>query len=163
MLNRKDNKPTNGADHHGRAGQRGAAAKGRHPRRRFIISSRAAGQPAHRPDQERNGGAKAHPAPPGNVPAKGQAQPARAPGLPIDLAETIKTLVNLARENGHLTYDDINDVLPDGLSPDDLDELYTKLRNLDIEITEQAEVERAKPAEPEEEEDARLEIGRAHV
>jgi len=68
-------------------------------------------------------------------------------------------LLHLARENGHVTYDDINDVLPDGLSPEDLDELYTKLRGLDVEIVDQAEVERAKPAEPEEEpEDSRLEV-----
>ena len=38
------------------------------------------------------------------------------------------------------------------------DELYTKLRNLDVEIVDHAEVERAKPAEPEEEEDSRLEV-----
>ncbi len=75
-----------------------------------------------------------------------------------DLAETIKTLLHLAHENGHVTYDDINDVLPDGLSPDDLDELYTKLRGLDVEIVDHAEVERAKPTEAEEEEDARLEV-----
>jgi RNA polymerase primary sigma factor len=74
------------------------------------------------------------------------------------LAETVKTLMHLAHENGHVTYDDINDVLPEGMSPDDLDELYTKLRGLDIEIVDHAEVERAKPAEPEEEEDARLEV-----
>ncbi|HSU53798.1 MAG TPA: sigma-70 factor domain-containing protein, partial [Candidatus Dormibacteraeota bacterium] len=67
-------------------------------------------------------------------------------------------MLHLAQENGHVTYDDINDVLPDGLSPDDLDALYTKLRGLDVEIVDHAEVERAKPAEPEEEEDTRLEV-----
>src|SRR5207244_13614736 len=74
------------------------------------------------------------------------------------LTETIKTLINLAIDNGHVTYDDINDILPDGLTPNDLDELYSKLRNLDVEIVDHAEVERAKPAEPEEEEDTRLEV-----
>src|SRR6185437_15523752 len=64
----------------------------------------------------------------------------------------------LQQENGYVTYDDINDILPDNLNPDDLDELYTKLRSLDIEIVDQAEVERAKPAPQEEDEDARLEI-----
>jgi RNA polymerase primary sigma factor len=78
--------------------------------------------------------------------------------LAVDLTETIKTLLHLAQEHGHVTYDDINDVLPDGLTPDDLDQLYTKLRNLDIEIVDHAEVERAKPTEPEEEEDTRLEV-----
>jgi RNA polymerase primary sigma factor len=81
-----------------------------------------------------------------------------APGQAADLTEAIKTLLHLAHENGHVTYDDINDVLPDGLTPEDLDELYTKLRNLDVEIVDHAEVERAKPAEPEEEEDSRLEV-----
>jgi RNA polymerase primary sigma factor len=64
-----------------------------------------------------------------------------------DLTETIKTLQLLAKEQGNVTYDDINDILPDGVSPDDLDELYTKLRNLDIEIVDAAEVEKVKPAE----------------
>jgi len=81
------------------------------------------------------------------------------PGQAVDLTETIKTLLHLAHEHGHVTYDDINDILPDGLSPEDLDELYTKLRGLDVEIVDHAEVERAKPAEPEEaEEDTRLEV-----
>ena len=38
----------------------------------------------------------------------------------VDLTETIKTLLHLAQEHGYITYDDINDVLPDNLSPDDL-------------------------------------------
>ncbi len=100
-----------------------------------------------------NGASKSNtlPASPGQAPANGGASG-------HDLTETIKTLLHLAHENGHITYDDINDVLPEGLSPDDLDELYTKLRNLDIEIVDHAEVERAKPTEPEEEEDSRLEV-----
>jgi RNA polymerase primary sigma factor len=73
----------------------------------------------------------------------------------VDLTETLKELLALARENGYLTYDDINDILPDGLTPDDLDELYVKLRNLDVEIVDRSEVARIKqqPAEPEEEEE----------
>ncbi|HRD03936.1 MAG TPA: RNA polymerase sigma factor RpoD, partial [Verrucomicrobiota bacterium] len=74
-----------------------------------------------------------------------------------DLTETIKTLLHLAQEHGFVTYDDINDILPDGMSPDDLDQLYMKLRSMDVEIVDHAEVERAKPTEPEEEEDVRLE------
>ncbi len=79
---------------------------------------------------------------------------------PSDLTETVKTLLHLAQEHGYVTYDDINDVLPDGLNPEDLDSLFTKLRGLDVEIVDQAEVQRAtKKEEPEEaEEDSRLEI-----
>ena len=82
----------------------------------------------------------------------------------VDLTETVKTLLHLAQEHGYITYDDVNDVLPDNLSPEDLDALLTKLRSLDVEIVmDQAEADRAaKPTEPaqpaEEDEDARLEI-----
>ena len=79
----------------------------------------------------------------------------------VDLNETMKALVHLAHENGYLTYDDINDLLPEGLSPEELDEVLTKLRGMDIEIMDQSEVERNKPAaqeQPEEDEDTRLDI-----
>ncbi|HEX4119926.1 MAG TPA: RNA polymerase sigma factor RpoD [Verrucomicrobiae bacterium] len=78
----------------------------------------------------------------------------------LDLAEKIKELVRLAQEQGYLTYNDINDALPDGVvSPDELDDLYSKLRNLEVEIVDQAEVDRVKQPEPDEEEDkGRLDI-----
>ena len=62
----------------------------------------------------------------------------------------------MAREQNHLTYDDINDLLPDGVSPDDLEALYTRLDNLGIKIVTHAEAEKAKPEEPEPEEDRRF-------
>jgi len=78
----------------------------------------------------------------------------------FDLKEKIKELVRLAQEQGYLTYSDINDALPDNVvSADDLDEIYTKLRNLEIEIVDQSEVDRVKQPEPEEEDEkARLDI-----
>ncbi|MGD1088974.1 MAG: RNA polymerase sigma factor RpoD [Verrucomicrobiota bacterium] len=98
----------------------------------------------------------------------GHASAPTAPAQPsVDLTETIKTLLHLAQEHGYITYDDINDVLPDNLSPDDLDALLTKLRGLDVEIVmDQAEAERAErakqPEQPQQQEeadeDARLEI-----
>src|SRR6266568_9294566 len=160
MLNRKANKLANGAENHGRRDERSVASKSRN-RRRFIISPKAQIRPEAKPDEPRNGQAKSQTAAQAkaayasrhDTPAPG------APGQAVDLTETIKTLMHLAHEHGHITYDDINDILPDGLTPDDLDELYTKLRSLDIEIVDHAEAERAKPAEPEEEEpDTRLEV-----
>ena len=78
----------------------------------------------------------------------------------VDLTEKIKELLRLAQEQGYLTYGDINDALPDNVvSPEDLDEIYIKLRSLDVEIVDQAEVDRVKQPEPEEEEDkTRLDI-----
>jgi len=72
---------------------------------------------------------------------------------PLNMTEVIKTLIEVAREQGHLTYDDINDVLPDGASQDDLDTLYKKLQSVGIEVITQPEVEKAKPEEPEAEEE----------
>ncbi len=79
----------------------------------------------------------------------------------IDLKEKVKELVRLAQEQGHLTYNDIHEALPDSvISPDELDEICIKLRNLEVQIVDPAEVDRIKPAEAEEEteEKARLDI-----
>ncbi len=78
----------------------------------------------------------------------------------LEITEKVKELVRLAQEQGYLTYSDINDALPDTMiTPEDLDEIYIKLRNLDIEIVDQSEVDRVKQPEPEEEDEkARLDI-----
>jgi RNA polymerase primary sigma factor len=159
MLNSKESKP---ADKAGRGRPRGrpAATKAHGHHRRFVISRKAQSQsplPAQQPPSEAPQPcaatqAKAAYATTHGTPVTGKSIPA------VDMTETIKTLLHLAHEHGHVTYDDINDILPDGLSPENLDDLYTKLRNLDVEIVDHAEVERAKPAEPEEEEDTRLEV-----
>ena len=160
MLKRKDNKLGNGAEHNGHGDQRRGVGKTGRPRRRFIISSKAHGHVGAKAELTRNGESKAHPAEQAKA-AYASSRRVPAPGAPrpaVDLTETIKALLHLAREHGHVTYDDINDILPDGLSPDDLDELYSKLRSLDVEIVDHAEAGRAKPAEPEEEEESRLEV-----
>jgi len=87
--------------------------------------------------------------PPPGAPTEGITLLTRA-----DLNETMKALVHLAHENGYLTYDDINDLLPEGLSPEELDEVLTKLRGMDIEIMDQSEVERNKPQQEQQEEEA---------
>ena len=69
----------------------------------------------------------------------------------VDLTEKVKELLRLAQEQGYLTYNDINDALPDTIvSADELDEIYIKLRNLEVEIVDQAEVDRLKQPEPDE-------------
>src|SRR4051812_887347 len=65
-----------------------------------------------------------------------------------EIAEKIKELVRLAQEQGYLTYGDVNDALPDTVvTAEELDEIYIKLRNLDVEIVDQAEVDRVKQPE----------------
>ena len=62
-----------------------------------------------------------------------------------ELAEKVRELVRLAQEQGYLTYTDIKDALADALtSPAPLDEIHAQLRNLEIDIVEQAEVDRIK-------------------
>src|SRR5882724_11016571 len=47
------------------------------------------------------------------------------------IAEKIKELVQLAQEQGHLTFCDIHDALPNGqASPEDLEEIHFKLQSL---------------------------------
>jgi RNA polymerase primary sigma factor len=80
-----------------------------------------------------------------------------APATPgkegFDIQEKVKELVRLSKEQGYLTYNDINDALPENIvTGDELDEIYTKLHNLDVEIVDQAEVDVVKQPEPEEEE-----------
>jgi RNA polymerase primary sigma factor len=77
-----------------------------------------------------------------------------------DITEKIKELVRLAHEQGYLTYNDINEALPESVtSPETLDEIYIKLRNLEVEIVDAAEVDRVKQPEPEEEDEkSRLDI-----
>ncbi|MBI1842391.1 MAG: RNA polymerase subunit sigma, partial [Verrucomicrobia bacterium] len=111
--------------------------------------------------------AHAHPSHPPHGPNGAAPGPAVPPvaltgkigGTP-ELAEKIKELIRLAQEQGYLTYSDINDALPDSIiSHEDLDEIYSQLRNLEIEIVDQAEVDRVKQPEPEEEDDkSRLDI-----
>jgi RNA polymerase primary sigma factor len=73
-----------------------------------------------------------------------------------DLAQITKELIRLAQEQGHLTYNDISDALPDHVTEPELDEIFGKLRSLEIEIVDQAEVDRVKSAESEEEDNHRL-------
>jgi RNA polymerase primary sigma factor len=92
-------------------------------------------------------------------PPAGIAETGSALNKKLFIAEKIKELVRLAHEQGHLTFGDIHDVLSNGLaSPEDLDQIHIKLHNLEIEIVDQAEVDRIKHPEPEEEEKTRLDI-----
>src|SRR5262245_53851746 len=108
MVNRKGTKDSNGTGA-GNIGQSGVRTP---HRRRFIISNKAhgtrgrsepaqAGHASTTADLAKTNGAVSSPTP--GIP-NGQAH---------DLTETIKTLVHLAHENGHVTHDDINDILPE--------------------------------------------------
>jgi len=85
--------------------------------------------------------------------------PASRNGFDPSLSEKIKELVRLAKEQGHLTYSDLNEVLPDSaVTPEILDEVFAKLRTLEIEIVDPAEVDRVKTPDAEEEDRDRLDV-----
>ena len=71
-------------------------------------------------------------------------------GAPRTLADKIKELVRLAREQGRLTYSDIDEILAETSSPEEMDEVFAKLRSLEVEVVDQADVDRVKPADAEE-------------
>ena len=61
----------------------------------------------------------------------------------------IKDLVKLANKQGHLTYTDINDALPESvISAEEIDSIIILLRGMDIEITDAKDVAKRKAAPP---------------
>ncbi|MGO9529172.1 MAG: RNA polymerase sigma factor RpoD, partial [Verrucomicrobiia bacterium] len=77
--------------------------------------------------------------------------------------EKLKELIKLAKEQGYLTYGDLNDILPENiLSPEQLEGIIIQLRGMDIEIIDASEVDRFKREAEEEKEmakvDSRLDI-----
>ena len=136
------------------------AASGKLPRSRqaFIFGAKATGREGARPKKPRKDGPK------GGGTNRGKTLPADSGNVPVaavplegaELTEAIKGLLELARDQHYLTYDDINDLLPEGVSPNDLEALYTRLEHLGIKIVTHPEVEKAKPEEPDPEEDRRF-------
>ena len=59
-----------------------------------------------------------------------------------DVNDRIRTLIRLSKEQGYLTYKDINDQLPETIdSPTEIENVITILENLDIDIIDSEEVE----------------------
>ncbi len=76
----------------------------------------------------------------------------------IEIQSRIRELIKLAKEQGYLTFDDLNETLPEGITDaDELDLILTRLRRMEIDIIEASEVDRykdgKKDAEDEEEEE----------
>jgi len=72
----------------------------------------------------------------------------------IDLQSRIRELIKLAKEQGYLTFDDLNEALPEGITDaDELDLILTRLRRLEINIIEASEVDRYKDGKKDTEED----------
>lgn len=73
--------------------------------------------------------------------------------------EKVRELILRSNEHGYLTYDDINDALPnDMIDPQDYEEIMERLRNLQIDIIDESDVDnyndRQRMADSEEEDEA---------
>jgi RNA polymerase primary sigma factor len=82
----------------------------------------------------------------------------------FDLQDRLRELVKLAKEQGYLTYDDINEALPEGMAdPDEMDQIFAQLRSMEVDIIEASEVDRYKDGkkdldDEEDEKDQKLDI-----
>ena len=68
--------------------------------------------------------------------------------------DKIRNLIRLSKEQGYLTFDDINEALPDSVeNQEEIDNVLSILQNLEIEILEPDEVENYKQRQEEAEEE----------
>ena len=78
-----------------------------------------------------------------------------------DVQEKLRELIKLAKEQGYLTFDDLNEALPDNVNdPDEMETIMGRLRTMEIEIIEASDVDRfkdGKKAEDQEEEEEKPE------
>jgi RNA polymerase primary sigma factor len=80
----------------------------------------------------------------------------------VEVQARIRELIKLAKEQGYLTFDDLNEALPEGITDaDELDLILTRLRRLEIDIIEASEVDRYRDGKKDVDEDEEEEEGRA--
>jgi RNA polymerase primary sigma factor len=62
-----------------------------------------------------------------------------------ELQLRLRELIKLAKEQGYLTFDDLNEALPDGITDaNELDAILTRLRKMEIDVIEASDVDRHK-------------------
>jgi RNA polymerase primary sigma factor len=71
-----------------------------------------------------------------------------------DLNDKIRYLIRLSKEQGYLTYADINEALPESVdNPEDIENVISVLQNLEIDILDPQEVDNYKQRQEEAEEE----------
>ena len=80
----------------------------------------------------------------------------------VEVQARIRELIKLAKEQGYLTFDDLNEALPEGVTDaDELDLILTRLRRLEIDIIEASEVDRYRDGKKDVDDEEEEEDGRA--
>jgi RNA polymerase primary sigma factor len=81
-------------------------------------------------------------------PAKSESEQNTTPAhlsAEFDMTEKLRELIRLAKEQGYLTFDDLNEALPDSLNdPEEMDAIMKRLRDMEIEVIEASDVDRLK-------------------
>jgi RNA polymerase primary sigma factor len=76
-----------------------------------------------------------------------------------EVQEKLRDLIKLAKEQGYLTFDDLNEALPEQLNdPDEMEAIMARLRSMEIDIIDASDVDRykdGKKADADEEEEDR--------
>ena len=82
-------------------------------------------------------------------------RPRRSQAEAHETQEKIRELIKLAKEQGYLTWDDLNEALPDGVNdPDLIESIQTRLRAMEFDIIEASDVDRYKDLKKEQDPDA---------
>ena len=78
--------------------------------------------------------------------------------IPKMIQEKVRELIRLAKEQGYLTFEDLEEHLPEGVNnPEHLDAIISQLRGVEIEIIEASDVDRVKEVRKEDDEDEKEE------
>src|SRR5262249_39087854 len=112
--------------------KRGPSRVTARPRCPFVFGAGAAARDKSQPGQPSWKTAKPGTAPhrsPAHTGKRGAVSASASAEKEPELDDAFKALVRLAREARQFAYDDINELLPEGVSADALDEPYLKLNN----------------------------------
>jgi len=100
-------------------------------------------------------GAKSGATPP--VAVNGRAPASEHP----DKQEKVRELIKLAKEQGYLTFDDLNEILPEGMNdPAEVDSILQQLQSMEIEVIDAAKVDSFKDGkkDSDDEEEEKVEV-----
>lgn len=71
-----------------------------------------------------------------------------------DSREKVRGLIRLAKEQGYITFDDLNEVLPENATdPDELEAVMTQLRSMEINIIDASQVDQYKDGKKDQDEE----------
>ena len=74
--------------------------------------------------------------------------------IPKLIQDKVRELIKLAKEQGYVTFEDLDEHLPEGVNnPDHIDAIITQLRGVEIEIIDSSDVDRVKEVRKDNEEE----------